>query len=121
MRGDTGNIHPAPAEVEHYLDRKFTIEEPKGKSILECTAADLVRDHGEGLVGRRVWTPRNGGWPGGLARVTELYHDPAAPEILFQVEGLEPTFKYPDDDKTTGMFDYEICYLLTETQTEERE
>jgi hypothetical protein len=42
--------------------------------------------------------------PGGLARVTKLYHDESAPDILFQVEGLEEQAKYPDGDKTIGVF-----------------
>lgn len=110
MRGDTGFNHPV--EV-------VQIEPPRdGNSILECTAADLVRDHGASLVGRRVWTQPYGAWPGGVARVTELYHDENAPDIVFQVEGLEPNARYPEGedgpDRAMGVFDHERCYLLRE-------
>ncbi len=120
MRGDSGFQHPQPDEKGQYLYQRMTVEPPKdGKSILECTAADLVRDHGESLVGRRVWTKPIGAWPGGLARVVELYHDENAPDILFQVEGLETNARYPEGehgpDKVIGVFADETCYLLTET------
>jgi hypothetical protein len=110
LRHNTGFIH---------LPKGLAVVTPPdaGKSTLFLsTAKDLLRDHGEALVGRKVWTQRIGNWPGGLARVTKLYHDESAPDILFQVEGLEEQAKYPDGDKTIGVFDFEPCLLLTETE-----
>jgi hypothetical protein len=52
-------------------------------------AKHAVKKYGEALVGRRVFTQTIGGWPGGSATVTELYHDPAAPDIVLQVKATE--------------------------------
>lgn len=108
MRGNTGHIHQHPE-----VDSTATVGQT-GKNVLEITAWDLIAEHGPDLVGRRIWTMPNGGWPGGVARVIELYHDEGAPEIVLQVQGLEPHLEYPDDDRIIGVFDYERCYLLQE-------
>lgn len=49
------------------------------------TAQQLLSRLGEALVGREVLTQPYGEWPGGIARVTQVAPDPAAPEIVFQV------------------------------------
>lgn len=42
------------------------------------------------LIGRSINTESIGDYPGGVAVVTELFPDRAAPEIVFQVK--HPTF-----------------------------
>lgn len=50
------------------------------------TALRLVKLHGKSLIGKQVWTPPMGDYPGGIAVVTEIQPDPTAPDIVFQVE-----------------------------------
>lgn len=52
-------------------------------------AGDAVKKYGERLVGQEIVTAKVGYWPGGRARVLELYHDPAAPEIVLQVKATQ--------------------------------
>lgn len=49
------------------------------------SAAQLVIALGQDLVGKKIHTPALGNYPGGEAIVTELYHDPEAPDIVLQV------------------------------------
>lgn len=68
--------------------------------------AKLLAKKGASLVGRRVLTQAYGDWPGGVARVTRMGDDPAAPEIVFFVEmdGWE--------EGEMGVFDHEYVELL---------
>lgn len=77
-------------------------------------AKDAVKKYGKALVGRRVFTQTIGGWPGGSATVTELYHDPAAPEIVLQVKATKDNWLVRSyvaagelNDHEMGVFDYE--------------
>ena len=48
-------------------------------------AYQLVKSLGKELVGQKVVTEPYGEYPGGIATVTEIAPDTAAPEIVFQV------------------------------------
>ena len=48
-------------------------------------AHQLVQKLGNKLLGQKVNTPALGDYPGGVATVTQLAPDEAAPEIVFQV------------------------------------
>lgn len=68
------------------------------------TALDLVNKLGTTLLGRMVNTAAIGEYPGGVAKVIELYPDAEdSPEIVFQVS--HSTFG------EIGVFDYEECSL----------
>ena len=54
-------------------------------------------------VGMDVFTYPMGAWPGGVARVTEIAPDSAAPEIAFNVV---------QGDVEIGVFEYEQIILL---------
>lgn len=41
------------------------------------------------LVGREIMTQPFGDWPGGVAKITDVYPDPEAHEIVLQVEHPE--------------------------------
>ncbi len=69
-------------------------------------AARLVDALGDALVGRSVLTVAMGEYPGGVAIVTEVRPDPAAPDIAFLVR--HPTFG------TIGVFDCEQVTLKEE-------
>jgi len=56
------------------------------------------------LVGKNVMTEKIGEYPGGVARVTKLFPDLAAPEIVFTV--CHPTFG------EIGVFEGEECNLV---------
>lgn len=74
-------------------------------------AGTLARRMGKKLVGRQVITPAEGAYPGGLATVTEVGHDPKAPEIVFLVQ--HPTWRDEDDgDGIMGIFEYEEVELV---------
>ena len=49
-------------------------------------AGKAVKKYGEKLVGLEITTAMVGAWPGGRAKVLELYHDPAAPEIVLYIK-----------------------------------
>jgi len=49
-------------------------------------AKEAVIQYGKDLIGKYVHTSPMGDYPGGLAKVIEIAPDPAAPEIVFQVE-----------------------------------
>ena len=68
------------------------------------TAKRLVETHGAELIGQQVWTPPMGDYPGGVATVTEVAHDPNAPEISFLVE--HPT------EGCMGIFEYEHVRIV---------
>lgn len=70
----------------------------------QVTARALLSAMGKRLLGRDVETLAIGDWPGGVARVVELRPDPAAPEIVFQVQR-------PDGD-TVGVFEDEPVRLI---------
>lgn len=67
-------------------------------------ADDLVRREGKHLIGRTVHTEPFGEWPGGLAVVTEIEPDPAAPEIAFQVKS--------EAHGKMGVFDFEYVKII---------
>lgn len=75
---------------------------------LACLAHELLDKHGESLIGREIVTERNGGWPGGRSVIISLALDPEAPEIVFNVRGLEGSIK----DEEIGVFDYEKVELV---------
>jgi hypothetical protein len=50
------------------------------------TAQHLVEMYRDSLVGKWVTTEAIGEYPGGVAQVTEIAPDPAAPEIVFNVD-----------------------------------
>ena len=77
-------------------------------------AYDLVKKHGKNLVGRTIMTEQEGAWPGGKARVLELFPDKeGAPEIVMQVRGLERQGRHVDnEDDDIGVFDHEEVTLL---------
>jgi len=68
------------------------------------TAQALLSLYGGSLLGRHVVTVQIGEYPGGLAEVIELLPDPAAPEIVFNVN--HPTFG------EIGVFDWEPVQLV---------
>lgn len=72
-------------------------------------AKALVKAMGKRLIGRWVDTPAMGSYPGGCARVVEIHPDPAAPEIVFNVENTAWT----DDNggHIIGVFGYEDVEL----------
>ena len=53
------------------------------------TARTAVKIFGENLLGKTIFTPPFGDWKGGQAKVTELYPDPDAPEIVMTVKSVE--------------------------------
>jgi len=75
------------------------------------TAFELVA-RGEILVGLHIMTAAIGSYPGGPAKITELYPDlQAAPEIIFQVEN--PDFASAENPKgSIGVFEDEPVKLL---------
>jgi hypothetical protein len=72
-------------------------------------AEDLVREYGDSLLDRRVFTQPIGDWPGGAAKVIQIMPDENAPEIVFQVRS-------EDTGEEIGVFDCEPIMLLTEKQ-----
>lgn len=72
----------------------------------------LVLLMGQRLIGRTVLTEPMGIYPGGPAKVTEINPDPAAPEIVMQVE--HPTWRDDGDNErgSIGVFSYEELELL---------
>lgn len=69
------------------------------------TAQEAVQQHGQKLIGMTLDTEAIGDYPGGPAVVTELLPDPAAPEIVFQVQ--HPTFG------SIGVLDFEQVTILS--------
>ena len=63
------------------------------------TARLAVELWGKKLIGQKVLTEQIGSYPGGVATIIELAPDPAAPEIVFEVE--HPTFA------EIGVFEWE--------------
>lgn len=55
--------------------------------------------HGYTLIGKRIFTEAIGEYPGGIAKVTALYPDPNAVEIVLQV--YHPNFG------SIGVFEHE--------------
>lgn len=72
-------------------------------------AAGAVARYGKRLVGKYVITPAMGAYPGGLAKVIEVGHDPDAPEIAFLVEHV--TWKDEDGSATMGIFENEAVQI----------
>jgi len=66
-------------------------------------ANELVRLHGDALVGRRILTEPIGMWAGGECEVVELLPDKGAPDIVFQVRR--------DDGAEIGVLDWETVEL----------
>ena len=73
-------------------------------------AKKLVKRLGKDLIGRTVFTPAMGEYPGGYAKVIEIHPDPGAPEIVFNVE--HPTWKDDEDNNIMGVFENEDVSLL---------
>ncbi|MBE4471867.1 hypothetical protein HJ009_22760 [Vibrio parahaemolyticus] len=74
-------------------------------------AKQMLAELGSELVGRTVITMPYGGWPGGLARVTEVNPDPAAPEISFNVQSIQTR-------EEIGVFEDEWVFLHEELPEE---
>lgn len=82
-------------------------------------AGQAVKKYGDSLVGKEIITVRVGAWPGGRAKVFELYNDPAAPEIVLQVKGVENNTRVTRailsgqlDSDEIGVFENEEIILL---------
>lgn len=82
-------------------------------------AGQAVKKYGDGLTGREIVTVKVGAWPGGRARVLELYSDPAAPEIVLQVKAVENNTRVTRailsqqlDSDEIGIFENEEIILL---------
>ena len=73
-------------------------------------AKDLVRKMGKKLIGRKVITPPMGSYPGGLAQVIEIHPDPAAPEIVFNVEN--PAGRDDNGTHVIGVFGVHVRVRL---------
>lgn len=69
------------------------------------SAPDLASLYGKNLVGKKVETAACGDWSGGICIVTEVAHDPKAPEIVFVV-------RHVNTHEEMGIFDYEWVRLL---------
>lgn len=88
-----------------------TLLPPTLKYLEYITSGRAVEKYGKSLVGRRIvaptWAEGGQGFTGGLCRVIGLYHDPAAPEIVFQVITER-------ENEECGMFDAEVIAILHE-------
>lgn len=97
-----GGMHAYPGAITDGRRILATLDtEPKPQ---EMRARDLVDAHGLDLISKSVITEAIGGWPGGVATVTEIQPDPAAPEIVFQVRS--------DEHGEMGVFDHEMVTLV---------
>ena len=67
------------------------------------TARELWSTYGGHLVGRWAITEAIGDWPGGKAKIIQCDPDPAAPEIVYQVE---------NEHGEIGIFEDEFLDLL---------
>jgi hypothetical protein len=67
-------------------------------------ADEIVTIHGKDLIGREIITMAIGSYPGGVAKVTDIHPDPAAPEIPIQV--------IHRDAGTMGIFEWEDVTLI---------
>lgn len=74
------------------------------------SAGALADAFGVELVGSEVITPAMGAYPGGLAKVIKVHHDPNAPEIVFMVR--HPTWKDEVFGPDMGIFEYEEVELI---------
>jgi hypothetical protein len=77
------------------------------------------------LIGRKILTEAIGAWPGGLAEIIDVIPDPNAPEIVFEVRGLDPEVQYAInagalEDETIGVFGYEEVELVPDKEKEKR-
>jgi hypothetical protein len=68
-------------------------------------AKELVNRLGSALIGRTVITRTYGIYSGGKARVVEIYPDPNAPEIVFNVQN--DNWKDSNGDSIIGVFENE--------------
>jgi hypothetical protein len=73
-------------------------------------ARKALEEYGEKLIGRSVLTHPYGAWPGGRCLITEIRPDPEAPEIVFQVRGLDG--QVCDGSSEIGVFEHEEILLL---------
>ncbi len=76
------------------------------------TAKQLVEKHGKRLEGELVWTEAIGSYPGGVARIVQIYPDPNAPEIAYEVESLNENWMNEDGSRLMGVFGHERAILL---------
>ena len=67
-------------------------------------AKKFVKKFGNKLIGKLVMTAPMGEYPGGIADVIDLGHDPAAPEIVMNVQ-------LPNWGQI-GIFDFEDVKLI---------
>jgi hypothetical protein len=74
-------------------------------------AKQLVKREGDDLLGRQIKTRPMGEYPGGIATVYDLGHDPAAPEIVMNV--VLPGWG------TIGVFEQEEVDLLPVHQNQQ--
>lgn len=74
-------------------------------------ARKAVREFGQALIGKHIWTERYGEYPGGIATVVELEPDPNAPEIVLEVQHLSWRTKEHHDGKI-GVFEHEYIALI---------
>lgn len=76
-------------------------------------ASELFKEHGSHLIGKVIMTLPMSNWIGGPAKIIDIYPDPAATEILFQVQALFITPDMQDiADSEVGVFDDELVTLL---------
>jgi hypothetical protein len=68
-------------------------------------ARTAVKTFGELLIGQTIRTQPCGDWPGGLAKVRELYPDKQAKEIVMQIEGIR-------GQGEIGVFKYEQIEIV---------
>jgi len=73
---------------------------------IHANAKHLVEMYGEKLVGLTVDTPALGEWPGGVSKIIAVAPDPAAPEIVFNVEH--------EEHGRIGVFGHEMVTLNPE-------
>jgi hypothetical protein len=85
-------------------------------------AVTMVEHHGEKLIGKMVFTYPYGEWPGGPAKVVELYPDAGAPEIVMQVrQDFKPEIaralkrdgaRFRGNSWSIGVFSHEKVVLI---------
>ena len=68
-------------------------------------AITAAKRFGDALVSCTIRTEAMGDWPGGLAKITDLFPDKHAKEIVFQVKGTQGQGK-------TGVFAYENIEII---------
>jgi hypothetical protein len=76
------------------------------------TAGELRAHYGDELIGRLIVTEPYGAFPGGPAKVLELYDDSNAPEIVLYVRYLYRDIVATNENGELGVFENEVAHLL---------